>query len=86
LIEGHLARQAKGRVREEFPVVVQAGAQGGPASQMKLLSYLICETGVRFLDLGRASAMSCIFLIAVFLISLLFLRALHWARTQTGGA
>jgi multiple sugar transport system permease protein len=75
------------RTMDAFKVydIIATLTQGGPASQTKLMSYLIWETGVRFLDLGRASAMSCIFLIAVFLVSLLFLRALNWARVQTGG-
>ena len=44
----------------------------------------------RDLDLRRkivaVAVVPTALLIAVFLISLLFLRALHWARTQTGGA
>jgi len=74
------------RTMDAFKVydIIAMLTQGGPASQTKLVSYLIWESGVRFLDMGRASAMSCIFLIAVFLISLLFIRALAWARVQTG--
>ena len=76
------------RTMDAFKVydIIATLTQGGPASQTKLVSYLIWESGVRFLDMGRASAMSCIFLIAVFLISLLFIRALTWARAQTGTA
>jgi multiple sugar transport system permease protein len=74
------------RTMDAFKVydIIATLTQGGPASQTKLVSYLIWESGVRFLDIGRASAMSCLFLIAVFLISLLFIRALRWARMQTG--
>lgn len=76
------------RTMDAFKVydIIATLTQGGPASQTKLVSYLIWESGVRFLDLGRASAMSCCFLVAVFLISLVFIRALSWARAQTGSA
>jgi multiple sugar transport system permease protein len=70
------------RTMDAFKVydIVATLTQGGPASETKVVSYLIWETGLRYLDLGAASAMSWAFLIVVFAISLLLIRALDRAR------
>lgn len=72
------------RTMDAFKVydIVATLTQGGPASETKVVSYLIWETGLRYLDLGSASAMSWAFLVVVFGISLLLIRALDRARTD----
>jgi len=48
--------------------------QGGPGTATKFLSLQIHETGLKFFDIGKASAQSWFFLIIVFIIALYFLR------------
>lgn len=75
------------RTMDAFKVfdIVATLTQGGPASATKLVSYHIWERGLRFLDIGYASAMSWLFLLVVFAISLVFIRALDRARAGTEG-
>lgn len=75
------------RTMDAFKVfdIVATLTQGGPASATKLLSYMIWERGLRFLDIGYASAMSWLFLLVVFAISLVFIRALDRARAGAEG-
>ncbi len=74
------------RVMDAFKVydVIQTLTEGGPATQTENVSYLIWKTGMRFFQTGYASAMSVVFLVVVFLVSLVFIRALDSARTATG--
>jgi multiple sugar transport system permease protein len=76
------------RTMDAFKVfdIVATLTQGGPASATKLVSYHIWERGLRFLDIGYASAMSWLFLLVVFVISLFFIRALDRARAGTEAA
>jgi ABC-type sugar transport system permease subunit len=74
------------RTMDAFKVfdIVATLTQGGPAASTKLVSYLIWERGLRFLNIGYASAMSWLFLLVVFCISLIFIRALDRARVEAG--
>ncbi len=74
------------RTMDAFKVydIVAMLTQGGPANQTKVASYLIWESGLRYLDLGYASAMSWAFLVVVFAVSLVLIRALDQARRARG--
>lgn len=74
------------RVMDAFKVydIIQTLTEGGPATQTENVSYLIWKTGMRFFQTGYASAMSVVFLVIVFLISLVFIRALDRAQSATG--
>jgi multiple sugar transport system permease protein len=50
---------------------------GGPGQTTELLSMLIYKTGLRFFQIGQASAMSWVFLVGIFLISIFFIRKLQ---------
>ncbi len=63
------------RIMDAFKVfdIVFTMTYGGPGQTTELMSMLIYKTGLRFFQIGQASAMSWIFLVAIFLISLFFI-------------
>jgi multiple sugar transport system permease protein len=63
------------RIMDAFKVfdIVFTMTYGGPGQTTELMSMLIYKTGLRFFQIGEASAMSWIFLAAIFLISLFFI-------------
>lgn len=63
------------RIMDAFKVfdIVFTMTYGGPGQTTELMSMLIYKTGLRFFQIGQASAMSWIFLLAIFLISLFFI-------------
>jgi len=67
------------RIMDAFEVfdIVFTMTYGGPGQTTELLSMLIYKTGLRFFQIGQASAMSWIFLIVIFAISLFFIRKLQ---------
>jgi multiple sugar transport system permease protein len=67
------------RIMDAFKVfdIVFTMTYGGPGQTTELLSMLIYKTGLRFFQVGQASAMSWIFLIGIFIISLFFIRKLQ---------
>lgn len=74
------------RVMDAFKVydIIFTLTQGGPAGQTEAISYLIFKTGLRFFDVGYASAMSWVLLLIVFAISVVFVRVLDRTRRQLG--
>ena len=60
------------RIMDAFKVfdIVFTMTYGGPGQTTELLSMLIYKTGLRFFQIGQASAMSWVFLVGIFLISL----------------
>ena len=50
---------------------------GGPGRTTELLSMLIYKSGLQFFQIGQASAMSWLFLIVIFCISIFFIRELQ---------
>ncbi|HEY8448160.1 MAG TPA: sugar ABC transporter permease [Thermomicrobiales bacterium] len=67
------------RIMDAFKVfdIVFTMTYGGPGQTTELLSMLIYKTGLRFFQIGQASAMSWVFLIVIFIISLFFIRKLQ---------
>ena len=67
------------RIMDAFKVfdIVFTMTYGGPGQTTELLSMLIYKTGLRFFQIGQASAMSWVFLVGIFLISLYFIRKLQ---------
>lgn len=67
------------RIMDAFKVfdIVFTMTYGGPGQTTELLSMLIYKTGLRFFQVGQASAMSWVFLVGIFLISLYFIRKLE---------
>lgn len=67
------------RIMDAFKVfdIVFTMTYGGPGQTTELLSMLIYKTGLRFFQIGQASAMSWVFLVGIFLISLVFIRRLQ---------
>ncbi len=67
------------RIMDAFKVfdIVFTMTYGGPGQTTELLSMLIYKTGLRFFQIGQASAMSWVFLVGIFLISLYFIRRLQ---------
>lgn len=63
------------RIMDAFKVfdIVFTMTYGGPGQTTELMSMLIYKTGLRFFQIGQASAMSWVFLVAIFLISLFFI-------------
>jgi multiple sugar transport system permease protein len=70
------------RIMDAFKVfdIVFTMTYGGPGQTTELLSMLIYKTGLRFFQIGQASAMSWVFLVGIFLISLVFIRKLQRAE------
>lgn len=50
---------------------------GGPGRTTELLSMLIYKSGLQFFQIGQASAMSWLFLVVIFCISIFFIRELQ---------
>jgi multiple sugar transport system permease protein len=67
------------RIMDAFKVfdIVFTMTYGGPGQTTELLSMLIYKTGLRFFQVGQASAMSWVFLVVIFIISLFFIRKLE---------
>ncbi len=67
------------RIMDAFKVfdIVFTMTYGGPGQVTELLSMLIYKTGFRFFQIGQASAMSWVFLVGIFLISLFFIRKIQ---------
>lgn len=67
------------RIMDAFKVfdIVFTMTYGGPGQTTELLSMLIYKTGLRFFQIGQASAMSWVFLVGIFAISLIFIRKLQ---------
>jgi multiple sugar transport system permease protein len=67
------------RIMDAFKVfdIVFTMTYGGPGQTTELLSMLIYKTGLRIFQIGQASAMSWVFLVVIFLISLYFIRRLQ---------
>lgn len=67
------------RIMDAFKVfdIVFTMTYGGPGQTTELLSMLIYKTGLRFFQIGQASAMSWVFLIGIFVLSLFFIRRLQ---------
>ena len=63
------------RIMDAFKVfdIVFTMTYGGPGQTTELMSMLIYKTGLRFFQIGQASAMSWVFLIAIFIMSLFFI-------------
>lgn len=74
------------RVMDAFKVydIIFTLTQAGPAGQTEAISYLIWKTGLRFFDVGYASAMSWALLLVVLAISVVFVRVLDQTRRQMG--
>jgi len=67
------------RIMDAFKVfdIVFTMTYGGPGQTTELLSMLIYKTGMKFFQIGQASAMSWIFLVIIFVISLPFILRLQ---------
>ncbi len=67
------------RIMDAFRVfdIIWTLTFGGPGRTTELLSMLIYKSGLQFFQIGQASAMSWIFLVTIFLISLFFIRELQ---------
>ena len=67
------------RIMDAFKVfdIVFTLTYGGPGQTTELLSLLIYKTGLRFFQVGSASALSWVFLIVIFIISFFFIRKLE---------
>ena len=61
------------RIMDAFKVfdIVFTMTYGGPGQTTELLSMLIYKTGLRFFQIGQASAMSWVFLVGIFHLALL---------------
>ena len=67
------------RIMDAFKVfdIVFMLTYGGPGQKTEVLSLLIYKTGLKFLQIGQASAMSWLFLVFIFIISFFFIRELQ---------
>jgi len=67
------------RIMDAFKVfdIVFMLTYGGPGQVTEVLSMLIYKTGLKFFQIGQASAMSWLFLIFIFIISFFFIRELQ---------
>jgi multiple sugar transport system permease protein len=67
------------RVMDAFKVfdIVFTMTYGGPGQTTELVSMLIYKTGMKFFQIGQASAMSWVFLVIIFIISLFFIRKME---------
>jgi len=67
------------RVMDAFKVfdIVFTMTYGGPGQTTELLTMLIYKTGLRIFQVGQASAMSWVFLVVIFVLSLFFIRKLE---------
>ena len=67
------------RIMDAFKVfdIVFMLTYGGPGQTTEVLSMLIYKTGLKFLQVGQASAMSWLFLAFIFMMSFFFIRELQ---------
>ena len=67
------------RIMDAFKVfdIVFTLTQGGPAQSTEVLTMLIYKQGLKFFQIGHASAMSWVFLVFIFVISFFFIRELQ---------
>lgn len=67
------------RIMDAFKVfdIVFTLTQGGPAQSTEVLTMLIYKQGLKFFQIGHASAMSWVFLVFIFIISFFFIRELQ---------
>jgi multiple sugar transport system permease protein len=67
------------RIMDAFKVfdIVFMLTYGGPGQRTEVLSLLIYKTGLKFLQVGQASAMSWLFLAFIFVMSFFFIRELQ---------
>jgi multiple sugar transport system permease protein len=67
------------RIMDAFKVfdIIFMLTYGGPGQKTEVLSLLIYKTGLKFLQIGQASAMSWLFLAFIFIISFFFIRELQ---------
>ena len=67
------------RIMDAFKVfdIIFTLTYGGPGQVTEVLSMLIYKTGLKFFQIGQASAMSWLFLIFIFIISFFFIRELQ---------
>jgi len=67
------------RIMDAFRVfdIIWTLTFGGPGRTTELLSMLIYKSGLQFFQIGQASAMSWLFLLVIFFISIFFIRALQ---------
>jgi len=71
------------RIMDAFKVfdIVFMLTYGGPGQTTEVLSLLIYKTGLKFFQIGQASAMSWVFLFFIFVISFFFIRELQRGET-----
>ena len=67
------------RIMDAFKVfdTVYVMTYGGPGKSTELISMFIYKEGLKYFKIGRASALSVMFLILIFLISINFLRRIQ---------
>ena len=67
------------RIMDAFKIfdTVYVMTYGGPGKATELLSMFIYKEGLKYFKIGRASALSIMFLILIFLISINFLRRIQ---------
>lgn len=67
------------RIMDAFKVfdTIYVMTWGGPGTTTELISMYIYQEGLKYLKIGRASALSVVFLILIFLISINFLRQIQ---------
>ncbi len=72
------------RIMDAFRIfdVIYTLTFGGPGRVTEVLSILIYKNGLQFFQIGKASAMSWLFLLFVFLLAIFFIRELQ-GRTRT---
>jgi multiple sugar transport system permease protein len=70
------------RIMDAFRVfdIIWTLTFGGPGNTTEVLSMIIYKSGLQFFQIGQASAMSWLFLLAIFSISLVFIRQLQRRR------
>jgi multiple sugar transport system permease protein len=66
------------RIMDAFKIfdIIYMLTYGGPGRQTEVMSMLIYKQGLKYFQVGEAAAMSWVFLFAIFLISLYFIRQL----------
>ena len=67
------------RIMDAFRIfdIIYTLTFGGPGRVTEVLSILIYKNGLQFFQIGKASAMSWLFLIFIFLIAIFFIQALQ---------
>lgn len=75
------------RIMDAFRIfdVIYTLTFGGPGRVTEVLSILIYKNGLQFFQIGKASAMSWLFLLFIFVIAIFFIRELQ-SREQGGTA